>query len=347
MATASLPEESAPNLRLRAGVLSLVIGSVIFLGKLLAWYLTGSTAVLSDALESIINVIAASLLLYSLIVAARPADRDHPYGHGKVEFFSAGVEGACIAGAAILIVIEAVRAILRGPRVENIDIGLVVLFVASVANLVLGLYLVRVGRKEHSLALVADGRHVLADVTTSAGVLVGLVAVRVTGLHVLDPLVAMAVAVNILVTGWRLVRQAVGGLMDEADLARLEPIVEALERARAPEWIDIHTLRSWRSGHLLHVDLHLTVPRYFDVERAHAIDEEIARALPRAAGVPCDVIVHFDPCRPRYCEACDVSDCPVRGNAFVARVPFSLERAIRLGPGRLEPLAGATGGASS
>ncbi len=334
-------------MRLRAGVLSLVIGSAIFLGKLLAWHLTGSTAVLSDALESIINVVAAALLLYSLIVAARPADRDHPYGHGMVEFFSAGFDGACIAGASILIVIESVRALLRGPQIENSDIGLVVLVVTGAANLALGSYLVRVGRREHSLALVADGRHVLADVTTSAGVLVGLVAVRITGLHVLDPHVAKAEAVTILVTGWRLVRQAVGGLMDEADLSRLEPIVEALERARAPAWIDVHTLRSWSSGHLLHVDLHLTVPRYFDVERVHAIDEEISRVLPRAVGVPCDVIVHFDPCRPRYCEGCDMGDCPVRGSAFLARVPFSLERAIRLGPGRLEPLTEATGGASS
>jgi hypothetical protein len=122
--------------------------------------------------------------------------------------------------------------------------------------------------------------------------------------------------------------------------------VAALEDARAPEWIDVHTLRSWRSGHVLHVDFHLTVPRYLDVERVHAIDEGIAETLAGAVAVPCDVIVHFDPCRPRYCGGCDVSGCPVRASALVAREPFSLERAIRLGPGHLEPLADATAGAA-
>ncbi len=324
--------------RMRAGILSLVVGTLIFAAKLLAWRLTGSAAVLSDALESIINVVAAGGLLYSLVVAARPADETHPYGHGKVEFFSAGVEGACIALASLVILWESVRALLRGPHVENIDFGLLVLVGTSLVNAGLGWHLVRVGRQRHSLALVADGRHVLTDVTTTAGVVVGLMAVRITGLHVLDPLVAMAVAVNILVMGWRLVREAVGGLMDEADLPRLDLMVAALEAGRAPEWIDVHTLRGWRSGRVQHVDLHLTVPRYLDVERAHAFDEAVGRIVSRAPGLPTETIVHFDPCRPRHCHDCRVAPCPVRAAAFVAREPLTLQRAIRAGTGRLEPL---------
>ena len=329
--------------RLRAGVISLVAGSFIFAGKLVAWWITDSTAVLSDALESIINVVAAAGLLYSLVIAARPADESHPYGHGKVEFFSAGVEGACIAGAALVILWEAVAALLRGPHVENIDAGLLVLVVMSLLNAALGAYLVRIGTKSHSLALVADGKHVLTDVWTSAAVVVGLVGVRVTGWHVLDPLVAMAMAANILFTGWKLVREAVGGLMDEADLPRLDVMVAALEKQRRPEWIDVHTLRAWRSGRVQHADLHVTVPRYLDVEQVHGFDESIGRIFSRATGLPMETIVHFDPCRPRHCPSCCVEDCPVRATRFEAPEPLTLERSIRAGRGSLEPLAANVG----
>lgn len=334
-------EAAAHAARIRAGVVALAAGTLIFGGKLLAWRMTGSAAVLSDALESIINVVAAGGLLFSLVVASWPADESHPYGHGKVEFFSAGVEGACIAGAALAIFWEAAAALVRGARVENIDLGVGVLVLASLVNAGLGWYLVRVGRRFHSLALVADGKHVITDVVTSAGVVAGLVAVRITDLHVLDPLVAMGVAVNILFTGWRLVRQAVGGLMDEADLPRLDLMVAALEGERRSEWIDVHGLRGWRSGRVQHADVHITVPRYLEIERAHAFDEEIGRIFSRATGLPTEAIVHFDPCRPRHCSGCSVSACPVRAAAFVARTPLSLQDAIRIGRGTLEPVGDA------
>jgi len=329
------------SLRLRAGVLSLVVGSALFLGKLAAWRLTLSTAILSDALESVINVVAAALLLASLVVAARPADRNHPYGHGKVEFFSAGVEGTCIALAAVAILVESARALLRGPTVQNLDAGLGILLGAGALNGLLGAYVLRAGRRTGSLALVADGKHILTDVWTSVGVGVGLVTVWATGWTVLDPLVAMAVALNILATGFGLMRQAVGGLMDEAEVKHLAPMVEALERSREPGWIDVHGLRCWRSGSVQHVDLHLVVPRYLDVERVHAIDARITDVLLGAVGLPGDVIVHFDPCRPRQCAGCDLTPCPVRAAAFTGRTPWRVETATRedppVGPPPREP----------
>lgn len=341
MVTYGNEDEAAGHVaRMRAGMLSLVVGVLLFGGKLFAWWITGSAAALSDALESIINVVAAGGLVSSLVVAAWPADETHPYGHGKVEFFSAGVEGSFIALAALAIFWEAIRALLHGPHVEHIDTGLLVLLGTALVNAGLGWHLVRVGRRHGSLALIADGRHVLTDVTTTAGVLAGLVAVRVTGLYVLDPLVAMAVAVNILLTGWRLVREAVGGLMDEADLPRLDLMVAALEAERAPEWIDVHTLRGWRSGRVQHVDMHLTVPRYLDVERAHAFGEAVGKIVSHATGLPTETIVHFDPCRPRHCHDCRVDPCPLRAAAFESREPLTLQRAIRAGSGRLEPPPG-------
>jgi cation diffusion facilitator family transporter len=315
--------------RLRAGWLSVLVGTLVLAAKLGAWWLTGSTAVLSDALESVVNVAAAALLLYSLHVARQPADRNHPYGHGKVEFFSAGVEGTLIGLAALLIAVEAARQLVVGPRLRQIDLGLALVSGATLLNAAMGAWLVRVGRRTHSLALEADGRHLLTDVLTSVGVIIGLVAVRITGLAVLDPLVALLVAAQILRTGWDLARQAVGGLMDEADPALLGRIVAALEAERAPHWIDAHSLRGWRSGPVQHVDLHLVVPRYFDADRLHRIDEEVERVVLGAAALPGEAIVHFDPCRPRHCRGCAVDACPVRAVAFEARRPLTLERATR------------------
>jgi cation diffusion facilitator family transporter len=323
--------------RIRAGWVSLVSGTAICAGKFAAAGLTGSTALFSDALEAIVNVAAAGLLLAALALAARPADRDHPYGHGKVEFFSAGVEGALIAVAAVLIVWEAVADLLRGPSLAQLDLGLALSAGLALANAALGAYLVRTGRRHASEALVADGRHVLADVWTTVGVILGLVAVRVTGFAALDPLIAIAVALAILRTGWRLVRGAIGGLMDEADLALLGPVCEALERRREDAWIDVHELRTFRSGAVHHTDLHLAVPRYFDADRLHGISERVRAVVLEATGRAGDVIVHFDPCRPRQCPICTMPGCPVRSAPFHARTPISLERALRRGE-RIAPL---------
>jgi len=313
--------------RLRAGRIALGGAFLVLALKLVAWRLTGSTAVLSDALESFVNVAAGAILLMSLTLAAEPADRNHPYGHGKVEFFSAGVEATLIAIAALLIGFEAIRALIAGPSIRQLDLGLALVSGATALNAGMGLYLIRVGRRVHSLALVADGRHLLTDVTTSVGVLIGLLAVRVTGVAMLDPLVALAVALQILVTAYRLGREAVRGLMDEADPAVLTEMVAALERRRAPWCIGVHSLRAWRSGAHEHVDLHVVVPRYFDADRLHAIDREVESIVLEGAGHPGEAILHFDPCRPHHCSGCIVEPCPVRSTPLAARSPLTLDAA--------------------
>jgi len=315
--------------RLRAGRIAFAGSIVILAAKLAAWMLTGSTAVLSDALESFVNVAAGAILLASLYLSAQPADKNHPYGHGKVEFFSAGVEGTLIAIAALLIGIEAIRALVEGPSLRKLDLGLALVTAATIGNAAIGLYLIRVGKRAHSLALVADGRHLLTDVVTSVGVVIGLFLVRVTGIAVLDPIVALAVASQILVTAFRLAREAVRGLMDEADPVALGEMVTALEQRRPPWCIDAHSLRAWRSGPIEHVDLHLVVPRYFDADRLHEVDRHTEDLLLGASGRPGEVIVHFDPCRPRHCGGCAMEECPVRVTAFVERRPLTLERATR------------------
>lgn len=315
--------------RLRAGTIAFAGSIAILAAKLAAWVLTGSTAVLSDALESFVNVAAGAILLVSLRLAAQPADQNHPYGHGKIEFFSAGVEATLIAVAALLICSEAIQALTAGPALRELDVGLALITAATAANAGLGAHLIRVGRRAGSMALVADGRHLLTDVVTSAGVIAGLLLVRVTGIALFDPLVALAVAAHILWIAFGLAREAVGGLMDEADPALLGDLVTALERRRSPWCIDAHGLRAWRSGSVEHVDLHMVVPRFYDADQLHEISGEVEETLLAGSGRPGEAIVHFDPCRPRHCAGCTMEACPVRAAAFAARRPLTLERATR------------------
>jgi cation diffusion facilitator family transporter len=267
------------------------------------------------------------MLVFALSVSGRPPDEGHPYGHGKAEFLSAAIEGAAIAFAALIIITESVRELLAGPSLQRLDIGIAVLAATTVANAALGMYLVRVGRRVESAALTADGRHVLTDVWTSAGVIVALFVVHWTGWLWADPLVAIAVALNVAWEGYRLIQEALGGLMDEADPEVLEEVTSRLESARAASWIDLHGLRSWRSGARRHVDLHLTVPRYFDVDEIHEIHDRVEAAL--LGDTPGDVVVHFDPCVASLCRACGVEGCPIRSAARTRHFPFTAERAVR------------------
>ncbi len=313
---------------MRAGWASAAVGASVFAAKLAAWIVTGSAAVFADAMESVVNVVAAVLLLFSLYVASRPADEGHPYGHGKVEYFSAGIEGALIAVAAVLIAIEAAKALISGAIPQRIGLGLELVVGASVANAWLGIYLVRTGRRTDSAALVADGKHVLADVWTSAGVIVGMAAVWATGWAPLDPLVALGVAAHVLRQGWLLAKDAAAGLMDAADTDLLERLATTLSEQRNEGWIDVHGLRAWRAGADVHTDLHLVVPRYFDADQLHGIHDSVEHAL-RDDVRAGDVVVHFDPCRPPYCKGCAMQDCPVRSSTFESRLPLDRSQAVR------------------
>jgi cation diffusion facilitator family transporter len=241
-------EPTGERARLRAVVISLAVSVVLLAAKYEAYRLTGSTAILSDALESIVNVVAAVFGLGGIIFAGRPADRNHPYGHGKIEFFSAAFEGGLIAFAAVLIVYEVVLALLHGVEVRALDVGVSIVLGAGLVNLLLGWYLIRTGRKHASLTLVADGRHVLADFYTSAGIVIGLLLVRFTGIGWLDPVVAGVVALNLLWTGFRLVRHAAGGLLDEEDTDLLGRLLQVLQPHLGQGVIRVHHLRAIRAG---------------------------------------------------------------------------------------------------
>jgi cation diffusion facilitator family transporter len=315
--------------RVRAGLVSLVVGVMILVAKYQAYRMTGSTAILSDALESIVNVVTAVFALGSIAFAAQPADRNHPYGHGKIEFFSAAFEGGLIAFAAVLIIYEVVRAFLYGVNVRALDTGLVVVLGAGFANLALGWYLVRVGRASRSLVLIADGQHVLADFWTSVGIVVGLLLVRFTGLWWLDPVIAALVALNLMWTGFRLVRHAAGGLLDEEDTPLLSRLLAVLGNRMGQGVIRVHHLRAIRAGRFHHVDAHLVVPEFWSVDRAHELAESLAERVIGELGVEGELVFHTDPCHRAYCAMCDLDDCVVRREPFRGRPALTLEEAVQ------------------
>jgi len=331
------PVAEDARIRLRAGLISLVVSVLLLAVKYQAYRMTGSTAVLSDALESIVNVAAAVFALGGLLFAGRPADRNHPYGHGKIEFFSAAFEGGLIAFASVMIVYEVARSLLAGPEVRQIGTGALIVFGAGLVNLGLGWYLVRTGRRYQSLTLVADGQHVIADFWTSVGVVVGLLLVYLTGRGWLDPLVALLVALSLLWTGFRLVRHAAGALLDEEDPVLLSRVLNALQGYVGHGVIRIHHLRAIRSGRFHHVEAHLVVPEFWSVEKAHDVSEDVAARVIRDLGVEGEMVFHTDPCHRIYCAVCDLEDCPIRREPFLKVTPLTLEEAVQPDMPRLAP----------
>ena len=325
------------RVRLRAGLVSLIVASVLLAAKYQAYRMTGSAAVLSDALESIVNVVAAVFALGGLVFAGRPADRNHPYGHGKIEFFSAAFEGGLIAFASVLVVYGALRSLIQGPEVRQIGLGILIVLGSALVNLGLGGYLVRTGRRHRSLTLVADGQHVLADVWTSGGIVVGLGLVRFTGLAWLDPVVALLVALWLMWTGFTLVRHAAGGLLDEEDPALLNNVLAALQRHLGNGVIRVHHLRAIRSGRYQHVEAHLVVPEFWSVERAHDLSEEVAAHTMQDLGVEGEMVFHTDPCHRIYCAVCDLADCPIRREPYRGTIPMTLEEAVQPDLPRVAP----------
>jgi cation diffusion facilitator family transporter len=298
--------------RMRAIILSFVISICLMSLKFFTYRLTHSSAVLSDALESIINVAASGFAIVSIWLSAKPPDPEHPYGHGKIEYFSAGFEGALIIFAAAGIFWAGIEHLLNPRPLPHIEQGLVILCIAAAINLVLGLYLLRIGKRTESVTLVADGKHIITDVYTSAAVLIGLALVSVTGWLWIDGLVACLVGMNILVTGSQLVRQSFSRLMDASDVELLDRIASHLQSHRKPEWIDIHKLRAWRAGHLIHVDLHLVLPKDLPMEAAHHEAETIEELLSKEFDGNASVLVHMDPCDPQHCPICAMEACQWR-----------------------------------
>ena len=315
------------NLRVQAGVL--LAGLVLMLVKFAAWRITGSNIALSDALESIVNVAAGGFAMYSLFLAAKPRDREHPYGHGKVEFISALLEGSMVGLAGLLIIYRAVEAWFTGVEVEELGSGIALIAFAGLTNGVLGMILRTRGKRTHSLTMEAGGTHLLSDAWTSAAAVTGLVAIHFTGIHALDSIFAIGIALFILWQGVQLVRRSIGGIMDETDMTVAAELVRIIDEQRHPAWIDLHNFRLIKFGSTLHIDCHVTLPWYYTLERAHEEITELDELVNRGSGREVECFIHMDPCVPTSCPVCKIQNCPVRQAPFIKQVKWTLTTVLK------------------
>ena len=314
---------------IRSSWVSLGMSCLIVLMKFVAFEMTHSTAVLSDALEGIVNVVAALAAVFVMRAVAEPADEDHPYGHGKLEYFSAAFEGGLIAFASLVIAGEALRSLWNGEALHRLDAGAFFMLGAALLNLLLGLHLKSVGRKYNSEALLASSAHVISDVWTSVAVVIGLGLVFLTGYQWIDSLVALLVALQLGYSGYQILRKSAGALIDEMEPESLKSLSQAFVKHKEPWVIDVHNLKVIRSGNFHHIDSHLVVPEYWDVAKTHIHAHEYEAKIVGTYLFDGEVAFHIDPCARKYCSQCEMSDCAIRLRPFQAPKVLSPESLIQ------------------
>ncbi len=307
----------------------LCVGVVLMVVKFIAWRYTGSNTILSDALDSIVNVVAGGITLYSLMLTAKPRDESHPYGHGKVEFLSAGAEGGLVVLAGGFIIWSAVSSLLHPIPLQELDIGMLLTGATGGINLAMGLVLRARGRRVRSIAMEAGGEHLLSDAWSTAAMLGGLLLIKVTGNFWLDPVLAIAFAIHLLLTGLRILRRSIAGIMDEADLDLAARLIAVLDDHRRPQWVDVHNFRMIKYGSVLHIDCHVTLPWYYDLEQAHSEISEIGSLMDRQGEQEVELFIHVDPCIPTSCTICSLANCPKRDAERTHHVPWRLETVLR------------------
>lgn len=303
-----------------------LVGVSLFVIKMAAWWLTQSVAILTDALESTVNVVSGFIGLYSLYISAIPKDRNHPYGHGKVEFVSAGTEGLLISVAGAIIIYQATLSLFNPREISRLDFGILLVAITAVINYLVGILAIRKGKKNSSLALIASGKHLQSDTYSTVGIIVGLGLLYLTGWQWLDSVVALLFGSIIIYTGYKIIRDALSGIMDEADQQLLDKLVLLLQESRKADWIDLHSFRVSKYGGFLHFDCHLTLPWYFNLREAHAEIDHLRKLVKDRFGDSMELFVHTDPCRDFSCKICSKADCPVRISAFVTQLEWNVER---------------------
>lgn len=309
---------------------SFIISVILLIIKFYSFYITNSTAILTDALESIVNVVAASFASYSIYLSSRPRDDNHPYGHGKIEFFSAGVEGTLIMIAGLFIIYQAIYNFFFPQELEKLVEGIILISFSGLLNGFVGLLLKKKGKELNSITLEANGKHLLTDTLTSVLLILGIVIIYLTNLYFLDSVIAILFSLYILYSGYGLVRKSVGGLMDEADPEALQSTVEVINKNRKPNWIDVHNMRVQQYGGDRHIDLHLTLPYYLDLGQVHDEVEELEKVLEDDWPGVMEVFVHADPCIPeKCCHYCQITDCPVRKYPIDKKIDWNAENVAK------------------
>jgi cation diffusion facilitator family transporter len=305
-----------------------ILSVVLFIAKIIAYYLTHSMAILTDALESIVNVIAGFIGLYSLYVAAKPRDFEHPYGHGKAEFVSAAAEGSLIVAAGIMILYETIQNLIENATIHSLDYGLALVAMTGLVNYFAGSYCIRQGKRNNSLALIASGKHLHIDTYSTLAIILGLTLMLLTKLYWLDKAIALVMGLVIVFNGYKIIRTSLAGIMDEADEELLKKVIVVLNQQRNENWIDLHNLRVIKYGSLLHIDCHLTVPWYFNVHQAHHAIDELTKLIKDEFGDAIEFFVHTDGCLPFSCRICSKKGCAERQANFEEKIEWTLANII-------------------
>jgi cation diffusion facilitator family transporter len=309
--------------------LSFIISIFLCAVKFLAYFFTHSLVILSDALESIINVVASAFAWYSIYLSNKPKDAEHPYGHGKIEFFSIGFEGAMILIAGIGILVQAILLLFNKATLHQLNTGLWLTLASGAINFLLGYFLISKGKQLNSLTLTGNGKHIISDSYTSIGVVLAIVFILFTGYQWIDPAASAIAALVIIYTGFQLVRKSVRGLMDETDMNVVDELVSILKENRRAVWIDVHNMRVQRYGNYYHVDCHVTLPYYFSLEEVHreisAMDELMNEHFKKGS---VEFFIHTDPCVESSCKHCLLNNCNVRRISFVQKIEWSRENLL-------------------
>ena len=309
-------------------LLALVTGLILMIAKFGAYLLTASNFVLTDAAESIVNVLASSFAFFSIYLASQPRDENHPYGHGKVEYFSVFIEGTLIGLAAIAIIFKSVYAIFYPARIHDLLIGAAIIGATGIVNGGLGYYMVSKGKSLRSITVEADGRHLMADMFTSVGLVIGLLLIHFTKIDWLDSALSILVAMYILYSSYKLVRKSVSGLMDETDFDVVNEVITVLNEKRRESWIDIHNFRAQKYGNELHIDCHLTLPNYFDLNQVH-MEVKLVDQLINNEVTKTELFIHTDPCVPQCCYYCNMPNCPIRSEPKREDITWTMDKVIR------------------
>ena len=317
------------NKNTRVAALTLVISLVVLFLKTKAYYSTFSVGVLSDALETVANVLTAIVALFAVRLAAQPADHNHPYGHGKFEYFSAAFEGGLIFFAALAIVFQAAKSFFVSNEQLNVFNGNLYIFLATAINLGVGLFLVAYGKNENSEALKASGLHLMSDVITTAGVFAGLVLVKLTGYNWIDSAVGVIVGCYLLYEAFKILKSNTDALVDATDLQSVQLLSEVINTHKNKTIIDVHNLKIIRSGSFHHIDAHVVVPEYLDVATVHELTGQFEQKVVAAYKYEGEIAFHVDPCNKSYCQQCEMTDCQIRLAKFEKTKTYSADDLVK------------------
>ncbi|PKP10435.1 MAG: cation diffusion facilitator family transporter [Bacteroidetes bacterium HGW-Bacteroidetes-4] len=297
---------------------------VIFVGKLIAYFLTNSVGILTDALESTVNVTTGFITLYAIYISLQPKDENHPFGHGKAEFLSASVEGFLIIIAGIIIIFEAIKRLFVPAEVSQLDIGILIVALAGLLNYLIGWYSIRIGKKNNSIALISGGKHLQSDTYSSIGLVVGLVLLYYTKLAWLDSLIALIFGTIIIITGLKILKETTSHLMDEADFKLIEQFGKVIDNNKPDEWIDIHNFKLVKYGNAFHINCDLVLPWNLYLSEAHEEGEKLKKLLVSNFNEDIVFNLHTDECFKKYCKHCKRKDCNERNHAFEGQLNFDM-----------------------